>query len=162
MINNKSKKLTIINKERTQILAEKFFSIFVVTDCLKYIYESLTAPELTLNNYISAEKVLKIINRLLNRKTAESDRILNEILKRITSEISTGLMQKIYTALIYNLLSAHYKELIIIILHKKSKKNYLLLRSYRLITLKNMLIKIIKKILVTYLSYTAEKHSLLS
>ena len=151
----------IINKKRTQILAEKFFSISVAADYLKDIHKLLTVSELILNNYISAEKVLKTINRLLNKKTAESDRILNEVLKRITSEISTDLIQRIYTALIYSLLLVYYKELITIILYKKDKKNYLLLRNYRLITLKNIFIKIIKKVLVTYLSYTAEKYSLL-
>ena len=133
----------------------------VVTDCLKDIYKLLTVSELILNDYISAEKVLKTINRLLNRKTAESDRILNEILKRITLKISIDLTQRIYTALICSLLSVYYKKLIIIILHKKNKKNYLLFKSYRLITLKNILIKIIKKVLVTYLNYIIKKYSLL-
>ena len=133
----------------------------VVTDCLKNVYKSLMIPELILNSYISAGKVLKTINRLSNNKTAESDRILNEVLKRIISAISTDLIQEIYTAFMCSLLPTYYKKLIIIILCKKDKKNYLLLKSFRLITLKNILIKIIKKVLVTYLSYTAEKHSLL-
>ena len=151
----------IINKERTQILVEKFFSILIVTDCLKDIYKLLTVSKLILDDHIFIKEVLKTINRLLNRKTAESDKILNEILKRITSEISINLIQKIYSALTYSLLLTYYKELITIILYKKNKKNYLLPESYRLITLKNMLIKIIKKILATYLNYTAEEYSLL-
>ena len=133
----------------------------VVTNYLKNIYKLLTVSELILNDYISVKKVLKTISRLLNRKTVESNRILNEILKRIISEINISLIQKIYTAFIYSLLLACYKELIIIILCKKSKKNYLLSESYRLIALKNILIKIIKKILITYLSYTVEEYSLL-
>ena len=151
----------IINKKRTQILTEKFFFMSVITDCLKNIYMLLTVPELILNNYIFTEEVLKTINRLLNKKTAESDRILNEVLKRITSEINVSLIHSICTALAYSLLSAYFKELTIIILYKKSKKDYLLFKSYRLITLKNILAKIIKKVLVTYLSYIAEEHSLL-
>ena len=66
--------------------------MFIVTDYLKNIHKLFTVSELILDDYISAEKVLKTINRLLNKKTAESDRILNEILKRITSAISTDLM----------------------------------------------------------------------
>ena len=135
--------------------------MLIVTDYLKNIYELLTVSELILNDYISAEKVLKTINRLLNRKTAESDRILNKILKRIISEINADFIQRIYTALTYSLLLTYYKKLITIILHKKNKKNYLLPESYRLITLKNILIKIIRKILITYLSYAAEEHFLL-
>ena len=135
--------------------------MLIVTDCLKNVHELLTVSELILDDYISVEEVLKTINRLLNRKTAESNRILNEILKRIISEISVGLTQRIYTAFICSLLLTYYKKLIIIILYKKNKKDYLLSKSYRLITLKNMLIKIIKKILINCLSYIAEEHSLL-
>ena len=59
----------------------------VVTDCLKNVYKLFTVSKLTLNNYIFTEEVLKTINRLLNKKIAESDRILNEVLKRIISVI---------------------------------------------------------------------------
>ena len=151
----------IINKERTQILAEKFFSISVATNCLKSIYKLLTVSELILNGHIFTEEVLETINRLSNRKIAESDRILNKILKRIASKISINLMQRIYTAFLCKLLPTYYKKSIIIILCKKNKKNYLLPESYKLITLENMLIKVIKKILITYISCTAEKYSLL-
>ena len=151
----------MINKERTQILAEKFFSISVVTDHLKDVYELSTVSELILNGYISAEEVLKTINRLLNEKTAESDRILNKILKRITLTISTGLIQGIYTAFMCSLLLTYYKELITVILYKEDKKDYLLSESFRLITLKNMLTKVIKKVLITYLSCAVEEYSLL-
>ena len=147
----------IINKERTQILTEKFFSISVVTDCLKDVYKLLTVSELILNDYISVKEVLKTINRLLNRKTVGLDRILNEVLKRIILKISADFIQRIYTALMCSLLLVCYKKSIIIILYKKNKKNYLLLKSYRLITLKNILAKIIKKVLVTYLSCKVKK-----
>ena len=133
----------------------------VVTDCLKNVHKLLTVSELTFNGYIFTEKVLKTINRLLNEKTAESDRILNEVLKRITSVIYMSLMQEIYTAFVCSLLLIYYKKLTTVILCKKDKKNYLLSKSFRLITLKNMLAKIIKKVLITYLSCAAEKYSLL-
>ena len=64
----------------------------VVTDCLKDVHKLSTVSELILNGYISAEEVLKTINRLLNEKTVELDRILNEVLKRIASVIYTGLI----------------------------------------------------------------------
>ena len=116
---------------------------------------------LRLNDYISIEKILKIINRLLSKKTAELDRILNEVLKYIILKICTDIVHRIYIVLMYSLLLKYFKKLIIIILHKESKKDYLLSESYRLIILKNILIKIIKKILATYLNCTAEEYSLL-
>ena len=66
--------------------------MFIVTDCLKDVHKLFTVPKLILNSYIFTEKVLKTINRLLNKKTAESNRILNEILKRIILTLSTGLI----------------------------------------------------------------------
>ena len=66
--------------------------MLIITDYLKNIYKLLIASELILNNYISVKKVLKTINRLLNKKAAESNRILNEVLKRITSEINMNLI----------------------------------------------------------------------
>ena len=64
----------------------------VVIDHLKNVHKLSTVSKLILNGYISVKKVLKTINRLLNEKAAESDRILNEILKRITSAIYIDLM----------------------------------------------------------------------
>ena len=49
--------------------------MLIATDCLKDIYKLLIISELILNDHISIKKVLKTINRLLNRKTAESNRI---------------------------------------------------------------------------------------
>ena len=64
----------------------------VATDCLKNIHKLSTVSKLIINDYISAKEVLKTINRLLNKKTVESDRILNEIFKRIASVIKIDLI----------------------------------------------------------------------
>ena len=151
----------IINKKRTQILIEKFFSTFDVIESVHNAYNLSVNSVLRLNDYISADEILEIINRLLSRKTAELDNILNEILKYIVLKIYTDIMYEIYMTLICNLLSEYFKKLIIIILYKEDKKNYLLSESYRLIILKNILTKVIKKILATYLSCIAEKYFLL-
>ena len=48
-----------------------------------------------------------------------------------------------------------------IILHKKSKADYLLLGSYRPIALKNTLSKILKKVIADRIANTAEEYALL-
>ena len=63
--------------------------------------------------------------------------------------------------LIHSLLLKCFKKSTIIILYKENKKDYLLSESYRLIILEDIFAKIIKKILITYLSCTAEEYSLL-
>jgi hypothetical protein len=47
------------------------------------------------------------------------------------------------------------------ILYKEGKADYLLLKSYRLITLKNTLSKILERIVVNYIVNTAEEYTLL-
>ena len=66
--------------------------MFIVTDYLKNIYKSFIVSELTLNDYISAKEVLKTINKLSNKKTTESNKILNKILKIIVSAINADLI----------------------------------------------------------------------
>ena len=46
-------------------------------------------------------------------------------------------------------------------LRKKEKKNYLLLGIYRLITLKNTLVKLVKKVLIMRIIGNAEMETLL-
>jgi hypothetical protein len=53
------------------------------------------------------------------------------------------------------------RAIIIYILYKEGKANYLLLGSYCLITLKNTLSKILKKVIVNHIINTAKKHALL-
>ena len=48
-------------------------------------------------------------------------------------------------------LSEGLKELFILALRKKGKKNYLLLSDYRFIALENILIKLVEKVLTIYI-----------
>ncbi len=102
-----------------------------------------------------------MINRLLIKKTLNLDEILNKILKLLDLKILSELTQNIYITLAHSSLSLYYRELIIVILRKKSKKNYSLLDSYKLIILKNILAKIIKKVLITYLNLMIKEYVLL-
>jgi len=52
------------------------------------------------------------------------------------------------------------KEFIIIALCKERKNDYFLLSSYRLITFKNMLVKVLKKYIVNIILKAAGKHRL--
>jgi hypothetical protein len=88
----------------------------------------------------------------------DPDGIPNKILIILSPEILEGLTYAINRILIKNTLSNYYKELIIIILRKENKKDYSFPSSYRLITLENILAKVVKKILVIRLNRAAEKY----
>ena len=53
------------------------------------------------------------------------------------------------------------KESITAVLYKEGKKDYSLLGSYRLITLKNTLVKVLEKHIANVISKAAEEHRLL-
>jgi len=110
---------------------------------------------------ISTLEVINMINKLLIRKISDLNKILNKILKLLDLKILLELTQNIYIALARGSLLSYYRESITVILRKKSKKNYSLLDSYRLIALENILAKIIEKVLITYLSLAIKEHILL-
>jgi len=53
------------------------------------------------------------------------------------------------------------KKFITVVLYKERKKNYSLLGSYRLITLKNILVKVLEKYVANIISKAIEEHRLL-
>jgi hypothetical protein len=59
-------------------------------------------------------------------------------------------------------LSFYLKEFIILALQKEDKKDYFLLSNYYLIALKNVLMKIVEKILINQISKAIETYNLLS
>jgi len=56
---------------------------------------------------------------------------------------------------------AVFKKITTVMLHKKKKKNYSLSDNYCLIVLKNIIVKLFKKIMTEYITHTAEKYDLL-
>ena len=76
------------------------------------------------------------------------DRILNKAIKAILEAIVTLLINTVTTYLLKSKILECYKEIIIVILQKANKKDYLLLGSHWLVALKNTLRKILKKIVV--------------
>jgi len=52
------------------------------------------------------------------------------------------------------------KEFITVVLHKEEKKDYSLLGSYRLITLKNILAKVLEKYVADIISKAVEEYRL--
>jgi hypothetical protein len=106
-------------------------------------------------------KIKRVLKRLLRGKASSLDEIPNEVLTLLTLDISINLMQMISLIFIIRTLSSYLKEFIILALQKEDKKNYSLLGSYHLIALKNVLMKIVEKILINRINEAIEAHNLL-
>jgi hypothetical protein len=116
---------------------------------------------LRVNSDIMTKEMARIISRFLNNIVLELDRILNKVLKTYRLLIAFWLIDiaKIYFAIGYYL--KFRKVIIIYILYKEGKADYLLLRSYYFIILENTLSKILERVVVDYIADIAKEYALL-
>jgi hypothetical protein len=103
----------------------------------------------------------RIIGRLLNNTVLGLDGILNKALKTYRLLIALWLadIAKAYFIIGYYLRLR--RVIITYILYKEGKADYLLLRSYYSITLKNTLSKILERVVVNCIVDIAKEHTLL-
>jgi len=110
---------------------------------------------------VITDQIKQIIKNLFTKKTVDSDNVLNEILKMICKAIKKNLTVTITQCFTDSSLSLCLKKFTTMMLYKKKKKNYSLSDNYHSITLKNTIVKLLKKIVIEYITHTAEKHDLL-
>ena len=106
-------------------------------------------PERTLSlpPEVTEQDLEQIIKKLPNNKTPGPDGIPNEALKQLRPTIQADLAIAISKHFAAGTLPASYRESTTIALRKEGKEDYTILNSYRPITLKNTLAKLIKKVL---------------
>ena len=103
----------------------------------------------------------RTISRLLNNTVLGPDGILNKALKtcRLLIVFQLADVAKAYFAIGYY--PRLGRAIIIFVLRKEGKVNYLFLGSYHLIALENTLSKILKKVIADRIADMAEEHALL-
>ena len=116
---------------------------------------------LRVNSVIITEEIAKTISRLLNNTVLGLDRILNKALKTYRPLIAPWLIDiaKVYFIIGYYLRLS--RAIIIVILYKEGKVDYLILGNYRPITLENTLSKVLERVIVNYIIDIAEEYALL-
>ena len=111
---------------------------------------------------MTTEKMARIISRLSNNRVLKPEKkISNKALKTCSLLITLWLTNIAKACFVIGYYLRLKKAMTIVILHKEGKANYSLLKSYRLIALKNTLNKILKKVIINCIINTAEKHALL-
>src|SRR6266700_5084886 len=116
---------------------------------------------LRVNSDIITKEIARTISHLLNNIALGLDRILNEALKTYSLLIAPWLVDiaRVYFIIGYYLRLS--RAIIMVILYKEGKADYLIPRSYRPITLKNTLSKILKKVIMDHIADMVEEHDLL-
>ena len=116
---------------------------------------------LWVNSNIIIEEIAKTISHFLNNIVLGLNGIPNEALKTYGPLIVPWLadVARVYFAIGYFLRLR--RAIIIVILYKEGKVDYLLLGNYRPITLENTLSKILERVIVEHIVDTAKEHALL-
>jgi len=116
---------------------------------------------LNISPTILIEEISKFIRSLPNRKALGLDGILNEVLKVAALVIAKDLAKVVSHCFASRIILKSLKESITVVLCKERKKDYSLLGSYRLIALKNTLIKVLEKHVANIIFKAAEEYRLL-
>jgi len=112
---------------------------------------------LNISPTILTEEISKLIISFLNKKALGLDSILNEVLKVVALIIIKDLAEAASYYFTSGIILKSLKESITIVLYKKEKKDYSFLGSYKLITLKNTLVKVLEKYVANIISKAAKE-----
>jgi len=115
---------------------------------------------LNISPIILTKEISKLIRSLLNRKALKLDSIPNKVLKVAALVIVKDLVEVASHYFASRIIPKSLKKSITVVLRKEGKKDYSLLGSYRLITLKNTLVKVLEKHIANIISKAAEEHRL--
>jgi len=152
--------LTNNNTTKIDIFIVKFFPKIGIAD-FNNIETIMKQRVLNISFIILVKKINKLIKSLLNRKVLGLNGILNKGFKVVVLIIIKDLIKIASYCFVSGIILKSLKEFIIIVLYKEGKKNYFFLGSYRLITLKNMLVKVLEKHVVNIMSKVVEEYKLL-
>ena len=148
------------NNEKAKILTERFFPYLALVN-LNNIIGEIPVTRLRVNSDIITEEMARTISRLLNNIVLRLNKIPNEALKTYSSLIAPWLADVAKACFAIGYYLRLKKAIIMVILYKKGKAHYLFLGSYCFIVLKNTLSKILKRVIIKYITNIAEKHALL-
>jgi len=115
---------------------------------------------LNISPIILKEEISKLIRSLLNGKVLGLDGILNKVFKVVALVIIKDLAEVTSHCFANRIIPKSLKEFITIVLRKEGKKNYSLLGSYKLITFKNILAKVLEKYVANIILKAAKEHRL--
>ena len=116
---------------------------------------------LRVNSNIITKEIARIISRFLNNIVLELKRILNKALKTYRLLIVLWLTDIAKICIVIGYYLRFRRAIIIFILYKKGKADYLFLGSYGPIALENTLSKILKRVIVDYIVDIAKEYTLL-
>jgi hypothetical protein len=150
------------NSIKANILVASFFPKTKAVDLSNINMEAIIKQRaFNISPIILTEEISKLIKSLLNGKALGLDGILNKVLKIVALIIKKDLVEVASYYFTNRIVLKSLKKSITVVLRKEGKKDYSFLGSYRLITLKNILAKVLKKYIANIISKAVEEYRLL-
>jgi len=150
------------NTIKADIFIAKFFPKTKIVDFSNIKIEVIIEQRaFNISPIILIEEINKLIRSFLNNKVLRLDSILNKIFKIAVLVIIKDLVKVTSCYFTNGIILKSLKKFIIAVLYKEGKKNYSLLGSYKLITFKNILIKVLKKYIANIILKAVEEYRLL-
>jgi len=116
---------------------------------------------LRVDSDITTKEMAKTISRLLNNTALGLDGILNKALKTCRPLIAPWLADVARVCFAIGYYPRLGRSITTVVLRKEGKVDYLILGSYRPITLENTLSKILEKVIADRIVDMVEEHALL-
>ena len=116
---------------------------------------------LRVDSDIITEEMARTISRLLNNTALGLDRILNKALKTCGPLIAPWLADVARVCFVIGYYPRLGRAIIMFILRKEGKADYLFPGSYRPIALENTLSKILERVIADHMADTVEEYALL-
>ena len=144
--------LIINNKSKANFFINQFYPPFLKVDLLDIFNDTNILPQFTIPQDFPDTLLERELEKLPNRKALGLNRIVNKVLKKAYKELALYLT-KVFTIVTHLRYYPKIKKSITTVaLYKDGKADYSLINSYRPITLKNTIVKVYKKLLVTLIS----------
>ena len=109
-------------------------------------------PQFTIPQDFPDILLKKELEKLLNKKALNLNKIANKVLKEVYKKLVLYLVKAFTVAAHFRYYPKIKKFITTVALYKDGKADYFFINSYRPITLKNTIAKVYKKLLVTLIS----------
>jgi hypothetical protein len=147
--------------EKTNILIKQFFSStrqIDFNDTLAYRYFNVVFES---KKIISKDEIRQTIKKNKSNNASKLNEIFNKMFKLLIKKLMFTLMSLFKICANQNYHSRCFKKTHIIFLKKSNKNNYMNFKTYKFITLFNILNKTLKLIIIKRINNFAKTHKLL-
>ena len=141
--------LIIDNKGKAKFFISQFYPPLLEADLLDIFNNTSILSQFTIPQDFPDILLERELEKLPNGKALSPNKIANKVLKEVYKELVLYLAEMFTAAVYFGYYFKIKKSIITVALYKDGKADYFFINSYHPIALKNTIVKVYKKLLVT-------------